>query len=419
MQRAKKKLKRVYDSFAVGVKRFLYILLCFMLVYLFFKSVIPEESNVVVVYEDTPINDLSVASADEASFEEDLEFIEETLGDDESGDVIAKDIADLIEREIETLPDVDIATVVVQSSKVYELYEEDLPDDIHEGEGAFLDKELGAKIDEELAGVSVVETEQEPEVSDDEDVAEEIKSENGRHIRDFVVKTGKKPPYFASPVIAVVIDDMGISLKKTREISSLEIPLTSSFLTYGTSLDKQVKQAVEAGHEIMVHVPMEAKTKADVAPDVLTVKMNKDEIEKNLRDMLAKFKNVRGINNHMGSLFTEDRKRMGYVMEVLKEKDLFFLDSKTSPDSKGFDAAKEKDVDYVGRNVFLDNKNDLDYILGQLKQAERIALKNGYAVAIGHPKSQTFVALKKWAETLDEKGIKLVHLSNIVDVLNK
>ena len=104
--------------------------------------------------------------------------------------------------------------------------------------------------------------------------------------------------------------------------------------------------------------------------------------------------------------------------EKLSGYDLYFLDSKTTPKSVGEKTAKKYGVDYAHRHVFLDNNNDKKYILKQLAQTERIAKKNGYAVAIGHPKSKTYEALKEWVKTLPEKGIKLVHMSEIVKVLN-
>ena len=234
------------------------------------------------------------------------------------------------------------------------------------------------------------------------------------------VSTGVQAPnnLWDEFVIAVIIDDMGINHRRTADISSLNAPLTSSFLTYGTGLAKQVKKASQAGHEIMIHVPMEPKSKANLAPDTLTTQMSEADIKSELGKMLSKFKNVRGINNHMGSEFTEDKQRMNYVMDVLKEHNMFFVDSKTSAKSVGRSVAKDKRVAYAHRHVFLDNENKVDYINRQLRAAERIARKNGYAVAIGHPKSATFKALKEWLPSLKEKNIKLVHMSEIVKVLN-
>lgn len=254
------------------------------------------------------------------------------------------------------------------------------------------------------------------------DVIEERKAEvhiNNTDIKELKIIPNKKPAYFGPiPMIAIVIDDMGISQQRTRDIASLQAPLTASFLTYSHNLDKQIANSQNSGQEIMIHVPMEAQKKLDEAPDVLTTKMSNEEIKINLEAMLKKFDGIKGINNHMGSKLTEDENRMEAIMEVLKEKNLFFLDSKTSAKSKAEVAAKNKEVAYAHRHVFLDNNNDKAYILKQLGLAEKLAAKNGYAIAIGHPKSQTYAALKEWLATLGDKRIKLVPLSKIVNILN-
>lgn len=229
----------------------------------------------------------------------------------------------------------------------------------------------------------------------------------------------RKPPYFGEkPVVVVVIDDMGISPKRTADIASLKAPITASFLTYGKKLDEQIKNSIESGHEIIIHVPMEAKKNLDVAPDVLTTNMSKEEIKENLLKMIKKFKDVKGINNHMGSKLTEDYERMKVVMDVLKGEGLYFLDSKTSSRSQAEKAAAASGIAYAHRHVFLDNQNDKNYILGQLGKAEKLARKNGYAIAIGHPKSQTYAALKEWLPLMEKQGVEIIPLSKAIKVLN-
>lgn len=221
-----------------------------------------------------------------------------------------------------------------------------------------------------------------------------------------------KPPL---PRIAIVIDDMGISHRRSKDISSLQYPLTASFLTYATDLASQMADSAASGQEIMAHLPMEPLVSMNVSPDVLTVKMSKEQIYAGITKMLDKFPAIKGVNNHMGSRFTEDEERLSVVMAELKKRGLFFLDSKTTPRSKGLEAAQNAGVKYVARNVFLDNKDDFDYVTAQLEQTVNLARQNGYAIAIGHPKAQTFSALKAWLPKLAERGVELVHLSEIVE----
>ncbi len=222
-------------------------------------------------------------------------------------------------------------------------------------------------------------------------------------------------------MVAVVIDDMGVSVPHTRDILSLEKPITASFLTYGAANRKQVKEAKEKGFEVMLHVPMMPHAKADLAPVTLSPDMQEDEIKNDFEQMLDRYKGLgmKGINNHMGSLFTEDEKSLGYVMQILKDRNLFFLDSKTTAKSVGAKVAAEYGVPYIARDVFLDNENDYNYIMKQLRQTEKIAHMRGYAVAIGHPRTQTYLALRDWMKELPERKIRLVRLGDLVRDVNK
>ena len=222
----------------------------------------------------------------------------------------------------------------------------------------------------------------------------------------------------SKPKIAIVIDDMGASPMRTKDIIAIQAPLTSSFVTFASQLQKQVKQAERAGHEIMIHVPMQPKSNIFVSNDVLKISMSQEQITQIFESMLKKFDGAKGINNHMGSLFTEYADKLAPVMKLLAKHHLFFLDSKTTALSKGEETAQKYGVPCAHRHVFLDNENELEYILKQLEKTENVAKENGYAIAIGHPKTQTSRALKLWIKTLADKNIDLVHLSQIVERLS-
>ena len=216
--------------------------------------------------------------------------------------------------------------------------------------------------------------------------------------------------------IAIVIDDLGLSVPFTKQIAQVKAPLTVSFLPYGASDKTQVNMLKDAGFEVMLHVPMMPHVPAALAPVTLSPEMDKAETQAELNKMLNRFEGtgMRGVNNHMGSLLTERVKNMGYVMEVLKKHGMYFLDSKTTGKSAAGKAAKEYGVAYIARDVFLDNKNEYNYIMGQFRQAEKVAEKNGQAVAIGHPYSQTLKVLQDWLKEADEKGFEVVHLSDLL-----
>ena len=217
--------------------------------------------------------------------------------------------------------------------------------------------------------------------------------------------------------IAIVIDDLGVSPQYTKDILSLNKPLTAAFLPYAPANKKQVQQAKDAGFEVMLHVPMMPHHRAALAPVTLAPEMDKATIQKHLRAFMKYYDGtgMMGINNHMGSEFTENAQSLGYVMEILKENGWFFLDSKTTGKSAGKQVATQYGVPYIARDVFLDNEEDYNYIMGQLQETENVAQKYGRAVAIGHPHRQTYAALRDWLATVEERGFVLVHLSDLLE----
>ncbi|MDC0196242.1 divergent polysaccharide deacetylase family protein [Gammaproteobacteria bacterium] len=217
------------------------------------------------------------------------------------------------------------------------------------------------------------------------------------------------------PKIAVVIDDAGLDNKRTASVIGLRSPLTISFLTYGENLTEQVKMARKAGHEVLVHIAMEPlNTLLDPGPNVLLIKSSPQMILRRLRWGLERFEGYVGVNNHMGSLFTSNVAGMQVVMRELKRRGLLFLDSRTSGKTIGAEIAREHEVPFTQRNIFLDNVNTVSAVNKQLQKMEEIAIKNGYAVAIAHPRDATIQALSQWLAVMVERGLVQVPISTIV-----
>lgn len=217
-------------------------------------------------------------------------------------------------------------------------------------------------------------------------------------------------------LVAVVIDDVGLSVPFTNQLVQIEKPVTVAFLPYGAADKKQVMKLKNAGFEVMLHTPMMPHVKASLAPVTLSPQMSHDEIQQKFGAMLERFAGTGmvGANNHMGSMFTEDTAAMSAVLEILKKNNMFFLDSKTSSKSVAKTVCRQYGVPYIARDIFLDNEKDYGKIKQQFAATERIAQKRGYAVAIGHPYKQTLQALKDWEKDLDAHGVKLVPLSYLV-----
>ena len=219
-------------------------------------------------------------------------------------------------------------------------------------------------------------------------------------------------------VIALIIDDMGIDKKRTKKISELPAPLTMSFIAYADHLPEQMTKAKEDKKELMLHIPMQpANDKIDSGPNTFKTNMDAALIAQVLQiTMPQELLNIGvvGINNHMGSLFTANEKSMKAFFRAFKPYDLFFIDSVTSKDSVGLKLADKEHIAAAARNIFIDNMDDENYILGQLKKLEDAAQDNGFAIGIGHPHDGTINTLKKWLPTLKAKQLYLVPASYVV-----
>jgi uncharacterized protein len=228
------------------------------------------------------------------------------------------------------------------------------------------------------------------------------------------------PDTGARPVIALVIDDMGVDQARSAQVAAFKGPMTLSYLTYAKDLAKQTAKARKTGHELLLHVSMEPASRAvDPGPNVLLVGMEPGEIRRRLAWGFSRFATYVGINNHMGSKFTADPFGMAVVMEELKKKGLLFLDSRTTPVTKGPELAMQLGVPLVQRNIFLDNINEVAAVNARLAELERLAKQKGYALAIGHPRDATIKALKAWLPTLEARGFSLVPVSAILHLEQK
>ncbi|KAA0598920.1 divergent polysaccharide deacetylase family protein [Azospirillum lipoferum] len=216
------------------------------------------------------------------------------------------------------------------------------------------------------------------------------------------------------PVIAIVIDDMGLDRKRSARMAGLHGPLTLSWLPYARDLSAQSKAARANGHELMLHMPMEPSVKADPGPNALLVSLDKGEIVKRFRAALDSFDGYVGVNNHMGSRFTADRAALAPVLAELHRRGLLWLDSRTTPNSAGIGLAQELKMPWVGRDVFLDNEETVTAVKAQLAKTEQVAKRQGYAVAIGHPHDATIEALASWLPDVQKRGFVLVPVSAVV-----
>lgn len=217
--------------------------------------------------------------------------------------------------------------------------------------------------------------------------------------------------------LAIIVDDMGSSLTQAQRLAAIKVPLTFALIP-ALRLDQEVAAyAASQKIETMIHIPMQSKgwPKQRLEANGLLVSMDSAEIERRVSALLQRFPAAVGVNNHMGSAFTEQEDKMVIVLQMLKKNNLFFIDSVTSPASVGMNIARSVGAKSDRRDVFLDNEQERGYILGQLNQAVKIARKNGSAIAICHPHPATIAALAAALPGLAGQGVQLVPVSQLVN----
>ncbi len=223
------------------------------------------------------------------------------------------------------------------------------------------------------------------------------------------------PAVNGRPMIALVIDDLGLSQARVRRTIALPVPITLAFLPYGHNLPKLAKEGRAAGHELIIHVNMEPKDHdVDPGPKALLTSLDQAEIRKRLDWAFAQFDGYTGISNHMGSRFTEWPDGMEIVVRALKRRGLLYFDSVTSTKTVGPALARAHGAAYASRDIFLDHDRNTKAIVRQLAQTERLARRRGYAIAIGHPHDVTLEVLEKWLPDAVARGFVMVPLSAIV-----
>lgn len=215
------------------------------------------------------------------------------------------------------------------------------------------------------------------------------------------------------PVLSIIIDDIGNSKELGEELFKIK-GLTYSILPnlpYSSYFEELAKKE---NKDIMLHIPMEPKdiSKYGNQDNLIKVTMSDKEIIAKTELFINSLSYVKGVNNHMGSKFTEDAEKMVVFLKEVKKRGLFFLDSRTSPDSKAYDVAKDMGIKSFKRDVFLDHELDEIKIAEQIDKAVEIALKNGLAIAIGHPHRETIKVLNEKLPEISKK-VEIVPLSKV------
>lgn len=218
----------------------------------------------------------------------------------------------------------------------------------------------------------------------------------------------------AGPRIAIVIDDLGYHRSRGEAVIELPVPITCAIIPSAPHARHLSALAVSRNREILVHLPMEGRPGAPLDAGGIALGMSEMEVTAQVREALALLPAARGLNNHMGSGITASLEPMNWLMNALAERQLFFLDSRTTPDSVAESVARTHGLATAGRDIFLDNDRDLLHINEQFNKLLRIARRRGHAVAIGHPYPETITYLQQVLPLLEQAGVKVVPVSELL-----
>jgi polysaccharide deacetylase 2 family uncharacterized protein YibQ len=215
--------------------------------------------------------------------------------------------------------------------------------------------------------------------------------------------------------LAIILDDVGTDRGAAEAIFALRYALTISVLPNRPHSVEIAEEAHRRGYQVMLHLPMESLGNGKPEPQELRHGMRANDVAALVDEFLRAVPDVTGVNNHQGSQSTADVALMDALMPVLRERKLFYIDSRTTKETVAYDAARQAGVRCASRNVpFLDDVAEVSAVRKQLELALRGAQEKGEAVAIGHPHAATLAALKEVLPQAKGQGVQLVFASELV-----
>lgn len=224
------------------------------------------------------------------------------------------------------------------------------------------------------------------------------------------------PPTAGHPSrVALVIDDLGRSVAEVEQLRGLGVVLTYSVLPFESVTPKVVEELHRLKVEMLCHLPMEAEGSANPGPGALRLGMSEAQLVALTRSALEAVPGAVGVNNHMGSALSADSRSMRAILGAIGEKGLFFLDSRTNPESVGYSEAVRLGIPAAERQVFLDDDLRPAAIEEEFRRMLQIASDKGVVIAIAHPHPATLEVLSRELRRAKAAGYEFVPVSYLVD----
>ena len=215
-------------------------------------------------------------------------------------------------------------------------------------------------------------------------------------------------------MLVIIIDDLGYERQAGEMAAALPGKVNLAILPHTPNGPAVAELGLAAGKEILLHTPMANLYQKPLGAGALTATMDEAELRKTLAENIASTPGVSGINNHMGSLLTAREEPMGWVMEELSQRGLYFVDSRTTAETVAEKMAARHGVPHLARHVFLDNEIDSTAIHYRFKELLALADEKGLAIAIGHPHMATLKYLKRQLPRLERHGYRLALVSEVL-----
>lgn len=223
-----------------------------------------------------------------------------------------------------------------------------------------------------------------------------------------------EPAVKIKPRIAIVIDDWGYNLKNLNIVDQIHYPLTASVLPNLAYSSRVCGQLHKRGLQIILHLPMQPHEPYRLEKNTITTNMDEQTIKNIFARDLANIVFAKGVSNHMGSKATEDPRVMGIIFKEIKQRRLYFLDSLVSAKSVCPGLAPQYGIRFLERDVFLDNKEEYNYIALQVYKLKKKANLYGQAIGVGHNQKITLEVLRDLMPELEKEGYKFVFVSELI-----